>query len=82
MMMRLGDLGQYLLRLVAGLVRWISPANNYLVTVCLGASGIFFARAFPTSDIAEFGPKMLAASALLFFIGLALRIYLRDESGN
>ena len=64
------------------IIEWISPANTYLVTVCLGAAGIFFARAFPTSDFRNFDGEMLAASALLFLIGLFLRIYLRDESGN
>lgn len=82
MRMRFGNSWRNFRESIGWLVAWISPANGYLVTVCLGAAGILFARAFPSSDLRQVNYEMLGASAIVFVIGLMLRIYLRDESGN
>ena len=75
----MGNLWKRFRGLIGRIVRWVSPANNYLITACLGAAGILFARAFPSSDIRQINPEMLGASVILFAIGLVLRIYLRDS---
>ncbi len=82
MRMRFGNLWSRFRERIGWIAKWISPANGYLVTVCLGVAGILFARAFPSSDIRQVSYEMLGASAIVFVIGLMLRIYLRDESGT
>lgn len=52
-----------------------NSALNYLVTVCLGAAGILFARAFPSAYLDSVNFSMLAASITFFLVGLVLRLY-------
>lgn len=54
---------------------WISPVASYLVTVCLGASGILFARAVPSAYFEDFNLLMLLASGIFFLGGLLLRLF-------
>ena len=61
---------------------WISPVAGYLVTVCLGASGILFARAVPSAYFEDFNLLMLLASGIFFLGGLLLRLFWgREDAG-
>ena len=57
------------------LQEWFRPGVNYLTAGCLGAAGILFTRAFPSSDFNDIAFDMLLASALFFLGGLLLRLF-------
>ncbi len=54
---------------------WISPVAGYLVTACLGASGILFARAVSSGNFEDFNFRMMLASGVFFLGGLLLRLF-------
>ena len=80
--MKPSNLWRHLREGIERLVGWIRPATNYMVTVCLGAAGILFARTFPSSNINEFVPQMFMASVFFFLMGLLLKILSsREDAG-
>ena len=61
---------------------WVSPVAGYLVTACLGASGILFARAVSSGNFEDFNLRMMLASGVFFLGGLLLRLFWgREDAG-